>query len=58
MAYACTVCGLPEDRCQCPRFCMLCKSDYNVRLCEDGCFYCYDCREICGFTAEARYSDH
>ena len=33
---------------------MLCYSDSEVRLCDDGCYYCGDCREICGFIAEER----
>ncbi len=52
MAYSCTVCGAKEEKCQCDRFCMLCRADYKVRLCEDGCYYCADCREICDYTAE------
>lgn len=54
MAYACTVCGENEERCQCPRFCMLCSSDSDVRLCDDGCYYCDICREICGYIVEER----
>ena len=34
---------------------MLCKAESGVRLCEDGCFYCADCREICGYAAEQRF---
>ena len=55
MHYLCTVCSATEEECQCPRFCILCKSDSNVRLCDDGCYYCGDCREICGYTVEERY---
>jgi sulfur transfer complex TusBCD TusB component (DsrH family) len=54
MPYICTVCGSPERDCQCPRFCTLCKSDDNIRLCEDGCYYCLDCREVCGFIPEEK----
>ncbi len=54
MAYICTVCAATEDKCQCPRFCSLCKSDYQVRLCDDGCYYCADCREICGYSTDER----
>ena len=54
MLYACTICGLKEDSCQCARFCTLCSVDYDIRLCEDGCYYCADCREICGFIVEQR----
>lgn len=52
MAYLCTACGLPEYKCQCEKFCILCRSNSNVRLCQDGCFYCGECREICEFTTE------
>jgi hypothetical protein len=55
MAFICTVCESPEAECECPRFCALCQSDLMVRLCEDGCYYCLDCREVCGYNAEERY---
>jgi hypothetical protein len=54
MAYVCTVCAATEEECHCPRFCQLCKSEFGVRLCEDGCYYCPDCREICGYSVEER----
>ena len=54
MAYVCTVCGNSEKHCECSRFCMLCRSDLDVRLCEDGCYYCADCRDACGFSAEQK----
>ena len=54
MAYVCTVCAQKEEDCRCPRYCMLCKSDMGVRLTDDGCYYCADCRDICGYTAEER----
>lgn len=54
MPYICTICGERERDCQCERFCTLCKADHDVRLCEDGCYYCFDCREVCGFMAEAK----
>ena len=56
-SYICTVCGSPESSCQCQRFCILCRSDYLVRLCEDGCYYCPDCREACGYTAQETYKE-
>ena len=58
MAYICTVCGETEEKCQCPRFCILCSADHDVRLCDDGCYYCGDCREICGYIAEERTTDY
>ena len=50
IVYVCTACGLTEDKCKCEKFCILCRSDSNVRLCQDGCYYCRDCREICDFS--------
>ena len=55
MEYICTLCGEPESSCKCERFCTLCRSNYDVRLCEDGCYYCPDCREACGYTAQESY---
>jgi hypothetical protein len=57
MAYVCTLCGEPEKKCKCLRFCTLCKSDHGVRLCQDGCYYCADCREICEYTADEQWEN-
>jgi hypothetical protein len=46
------MCGQIEKQCQCTRYCMICKSDNDIRLCSDGCYYCADCREACDFTPE------
>ena len=48
--YYCTSCGLGEDKCKCERFCILCSSEDDARLCQDGCYYCRECREVCEFT--------
>jgi hypothetical protein len=54
----CNACGVGEAKCQCEKYCILCKSDAGVRLCEDGCYYCRDCREICEFSVdELQYED-
>lgn len=53
MAYICTLCGKMERDCDCTdKYCMICKSQENLRLCADGCYYCADCREACGFLPE------
>ena len=49
--YRCNGCDQLEERCVCEKFCILCQSDYNVRLCEDGFYYCQDCREACDYGA-------
>jgi hypothetical protein len=53
--FQCAVCDLPERRCECDRFCGLCQSLDDVRLCEDGLFYCRPCRESCDL--QAQYAD-
>lgn len=51
-SFQCGVCDLTEDRCVCPRFCSLCQNPETVRLCGDGLWYCYDCREACDYKTE------
>jgi sulfur transfer complex TusBCD TusB component (DsrH family) len=43
----CAQCDLPEWKCQCDKYCSMCKSWDNVYLCADGQYYCPDCREAC-----------
>jgi hypothetical protein len=50
--FVCGTCSKLERQCQCDRFCMLCQSDFQVRLCEDGFYYCKDCRDACDFRSE------
>ena len=50
--FRCIACELPEKECTCNRYCALCLSDYNVRLCEDGQYYCADCREACDYKPQ------
>jgi hypothetical protein len=45
-------CDKPEEGCHCERFCCLCQAMHNVRLCQDGNYYCIDCREACDFQAQ------
>ena len=51
-AYLCSACSMREAKCQCEKYCILCKSDSGVRLCQDGCYYCRDCREVCEFSVD------
>jgi hypothetical protein len=53
----CTLCDLPEEHCQCERYCTICQGQYDVRLCMDGLYYCPDCREACN-VALAKSRDH
>ena len=46
------VCDQPERTCSCNKYCGLCQSLYEVRLCEDGIYYCRPCREACDLQAQ------
>jgi len=46
------MCDKREEDCTCDKFCTICKSDENLRLVGDGCYYCLDCREACDLQAE------
>ena len=43
----CAQCDKAERECNCDRFCLLCKGQEYIQLCEDGQYYCPDCREAC-----------
>jgi hypothetical protein len=45
-------CELPEERCECQRYCIWCLGENDVRLCFDGQFYCIDCREAGDMRAQ------
>ena len=50
--FRCAQCDLPENRCQCQKYCCLCQSMEGVRLVGDGLYYCRDCREACDYRTE------
>jgi hypothetical protein len=50
--FHCAVCGQEESKCNCDKYCFLCQGAHNVRLCQDGMYYCLDCREACDFQAQ------
>jgi hypothetical protein len=45
----CAQCDQIEDRCECEKYCVLCQSQLDVRLCTDGLYYCEPCREACEY---------
>ncbi len=47
MTTVCSQCDKPERKCTCEKYCCFCQSQYGVRLCVDGLYYCPDCREAC-----------
>ena len=50
--FRCNICDLEEDRCLCDKYCWLCQGSNNVRLCQDGQYYCLECREACDLEAQ------
>ncbi|HET9741806.1 MAG TPA: hypothetical protein VFQ00_03565 [Terriglobales bacterium] len=50
--FICAQCDRDEQRCTCEKYCILCQSLHEVRLCNDGAYYCRDCREACDLQAQ------
>ncbi len=50
--FKCAICEQEEARCKCDRYCFLCQGFHDVRLCQDGMYYCLDCREACEYQAQ------
>lgn len=48
--YRCAQCEKPENSCECEKYCCLCQTVLDdVRLCQDGLFYCEPCRKACDY---------
>ena len=45
----CAQCDMADDQCECERYCCLCYSQLEIRMCFDGLFYCTACREACDY---------
>jgi sulfur transfer complex TusBCD TusB component (DsrH family) len=45
----CVQCDMTEDHCDCEKYCVLCQSQMDIRLCTDGLYYCLACREACEY---------
>jgi hypothetical protein len=52
--FQCNVCEQTEQKCACERYCAFCQGGLDVRLCEDGLYYCQPCREACELMPEER----
>jgi hypothetical protein len=50
--FTCMQCDKDEARCRCEKYCTLCQSTHDARLCNDGAYYCRDCREACDLQAQ------
>jgi hypothetical protein len=53
----CVQCDKTESNCSCDRYCTICKSQINVKLCADGLYYCPDCREACDVALANEHSE-
>ena len=47
--YRCAQCEMPEDQCECGKYCCLCQTVLDVRFCQDGLMYCEPCRTACDY---------
>lgn len=47
--YRCMQCEKVEAECECEKYCCLCQSIIDVRLCIDGLMYCEPCRTACDY---------
>lgn len=45
----CGQCEQIEERCECDKYCSFCQGQLDVRLWEDGLYYCGACREACDY---------
>ncbi len=45
----CAQCEQPENACECDKFCVLCQSTLDIRICTDGLMYCEPCRSACDY---------
>ena len=50
--FRCLDCESYEERCHCERYCCMCQSQLDVRLCGDGLYYCQACRDACDYKTE------
>jgi sulfur transfer complex TusBCD TusB component (DsrH family) len=52
--FRCSACELVEEKCECQKYCLLCLGEHDVRLVQDGFYYCLECREACEYLPEER----
>jgi hypothetical protein len=45
----CAQCEQSEASCECEKFCCLCQSVIDIRICTDGLMYCEPCRTACDY---------
>src|SRR5258708_38722863 len=49
--YRCAQCEMPEAQCECDKYCCLCQTVLEVRICQDGLMYCEPCRNACDYIS-------
>jgi hypothetical protein len=47
--FRCGQCEMMETSCECDKFCCLCSSQLDIRICKDGLMYCEPCRAACDY---------
>ncbi|MFZ0814478.1 MAG: hypothetical protein WAM78_03110 [Candidatus Sulfotelmatobacter sp.] len=47
--YRCAQCEMPEAQCNCEKYCCLCQTVLDIRVCQDGLMYCDACRNACDY---------
>jgi hypothetical protein len=47
--FRCAQCEMPEAECECDKYCCLCQTVLEVRICQDGLMYCEPCRNACDY---------
>lgn len=56
--FHCNVCEMVEEKCKCDKYCFLCLGEHDVRLVQDGYYYCLECREACDYLPEPKGIAH
>ena len=44
---------MPEGQCECDKYCCLCQTTLDVRICLDGLMYCEACRTACDYKTSS-----
>jgi len=50
--FRCAQCEMIEEKCDCEKYCCLCQGQVDIRLCQDGLFYCPPCFEACDYKTQ------
>ncbi len=53
--FLCMQCDMPEEKCQCEKYCAFCQGQAEIRLCHDGLYYCPPCREAAEYKTQEEY---